>query len=334
MEMAFSRGLHTGWFRGTNNQQLVHGRFGKKRGVYLGQVMEVRGDGVLVRLEGPLKPGDGVVFDAGRPEEKEEGGRVYEIRNPKSEIRKKSETRNPKSEIPKGRSERDVSSEFGFRTSDFFRISDLGLRTSESTLIGRAVLLSFGRGDIDFRRVHIGDRLWKTSDPELERRLRQSYEGDTPKFQRPIDIEAHGLAGKPLTLIARDELGHIARVDSAMPLVEADRRPLTIARLREQLGRLGGTPFKLGALASHLTGDVLAPVSELNRLRRELVRKLETLRAQAPRWKWGVRSPKCEVRTPGGPPGSPARTPPPSRPPSSTRSATSATPAPRPSDRP
>ena len=36
-------------------------------------------DGVTVRLEGPLKPGDGVVFDASNPEENEEGGRVYEV---------------------------------------------------------------------------------------------------------------------------------------------------------------------------------------------------------------------------------------------------------------
>src|SRR5207248_3164805 len=33
LEMTFSRGLHTGWLRGINNQQLVHARFGKKRGV-------------------------------------------------------------------------------------------------------------------------------------------------------------------------------------------------------------------------------------------------------------------------------------------------------------
>ena len=41
MEMAFSRGLYTGWFGGTNNQQLVHARFGKKRGVFLGEVTRV-----------------------------------------------------------------------------------------------------------------------------------------------------------------------------------------------------------------------------------------------------------------------------------------------------
>ena len=80
MEMAFSRGLYTGWFEGTNNQALVHGRFGTKRGVYLGEVAEVHREGIVLSLEGPLKPGDGVVFDAGHPAEKEEGGRVYDVR--------------------------------------------------------------------------------------------------------------------------------------------------------------------------------------------------------------------------------------------------------------
>ena len=61
MEMAFSRGLHTGWLGGINNQQLVHARFGKKRGVYLGEVARISRDGITLRLEGPLKPGDGVI---------------------------------------------------------------------------------------------------------------------------------------------------------------------------------------------------------------------------------------------------------------------------------
>jgi putative protease len=69
LEMAFSRGLHTGWFGGINNQRLVHARFGKKRGVFLGTVRRIEGGNVLVKLEAPLKAGDGVVFDAGRPDE-------------------------------------------------------------------------------------------------------------------------------------------------------------------------------------------------------------------------------------------------------------------------
>ena len=251
MEMAFSRGLYPGWFHGTNNQELVHGRFGKKRGVFLGEVSRIEGERVCVKLQAPLKPGDGVVFDAGHPEQEEEGGRVYEVQSLKSKVQ------SPKSE--------GGASQFAE--------------------------LSFGRGDIDFKRVHVGDKVWKTSDPELDRRLRQSYEGDTPRFQRPILMDVHGLAGKPLTLIARDELGHVVQLDSTMPLARAERQPLTTARLREQLGRLGGTPFKLGELKNSLTGDVLLPVSELNRLRREAVRELEAQRAQPEKWKL-----ECGVR--------------------------------------
>ena len=79
MEMAFSRGLFTGWFRGMDNRQLVHARFGKKRGVYLGEVRQVRNMAVAVKLEASVKPGDGVVFDAKRPDKDEEGGRIYGV---------------------------------------------------------------------------------------------------------------------------------------------------------------------------------------------------------------------------------------------------------------
>jgi len=240
MDMAFSRGLYTGWFGGINNQALVHARFGKKRGAYLGEVAGVHHDGVTLHLQGALKPGDGVVFDAGRPEEKEEGGRVYEVR--KAGMRERG--------------------------------------SSGSTLS----FVGFGRGDIDFSRVRVGNKLWKTSDPELERHLHQTFAGGTPRYQRAIDFEVHGNQGKPLTVIARDGLGHSALVDSLMPLAPAEKQPLTTERLQDQLGRLGGTPFRLGRLVNHLQGSVMAPLSELNRLRREVVAELERLRARPLRW--------------------------------------------------
>ena len=239
LEMAFSRGLHTGWFGGTNNQQLVHARFGKKRGVFLGEVACILGEKVFLKLAAPLKLGDGVVFDAGRPDEKEEGGRIYGIKNSK-------------------------------------------LKTKNSEV--EESVLEFGCGNIDFNRVHAGDKLWKTNDPELDRRLRQSFAGDAPRFQRPVNMEIHGFAGRPLTLIARDESGNVAKAESTMTLAKAEKVPLTAEKLREQLGRLGGTPFKLGELKNFLAGEVMLPVSELNRLRREFVGELETLRAQPKRW--------------------------------------------------
>ena len=231
LEMGFSRGLYTGWFRGNNNQELAHARFGKKRGVYLGEVKQVRSEKIALKLEAPLKPGDGVVFDAGHPDEDEEGGRVY---------------------------------------------------TLESR--GAETLVGFGHGDLNFQRIHIGDKLWKTSDPELDRRLRQSFAGEKPQFQRAIKVEVHGSVGTPMTIIVRDEGGHVAQAESSMPLALAEKQPLSTEKLREQLGRLGGTPFELGELTNHLTDAVMLPVSELNRLRRETVGELEQLRAQPLRW--------------------------------------------------
>ncbi|MEO8428103.1 MAG: U32 family peptidase, partial [Verrucomicrobiota bacterium] len=231
LEMAFSRGLYPGWFRGINNQELAHARFGKKRGVYLGEVSRIQGEKIMMRLEAPLKPGDGVVFDAGHPDQDEEGGRVYTV-----------ETR------------------------------------------GQETFIGFGHGDLDFDRIQPGDKLWKTSDPELERRLRQSFAGDRPRFQRPLKLEIHGRAGQPMTVISRDELGHVVQVASTMPLAPAEKQPLTTARLREQLGRLGGTAFCLGELSNLLEGGLMLPVSELNRLRRDAVGQLAALRAQPRRW--------------------------------------------------
>jgi putative protease len=237
LEMSFSRGLFTGWFGGVDNQKLVHARFGKKRGVYLGEVKKIVRDGVIVNLAAPLKPGDGIVFDAGKPDEKEEGGRIYEMEEPR------------------------------------FKLP--GQKLTE---------LRFGNGQIDFLRVHVGDKLWKTDDPELDRQLRQTFEGDKIRYQRPIEMEVHGLVGKPLTLITRDAEGHVVKVESTMPLAKAEKVPLTEEKLRDQLGRLGGTPFKLGELKNFLSGEVMLPVSELNRLRRDAAAELEKLCATPKRW--------------------------------------------------
>lgn len=95
--MIYSRGFSPGHLRGSAHQDLVDGRFPKHRGAFLGVVKERRGSRVWVdcsrgdkgqprlaqlhaRAPFGLSRGCGVVFDAGRPEDKDEaGGRVYGI---------------------------------------------------------------------------------------------------------------------------------------------------------------------------------------------------------------------------------------------------------------
>jgi putative protease len=87
LEQVYSRGLGDYFLAGTDHQRVVRGRAPRHRGLLMGQVERV-GEKVVVRLNemhavAPLKPGDGVVFDAAAwrsPDEPEEGGRLYGIR--------------------------------------------------------------------------------------------------------------------------------------------------------------------------------------------------------------------------------------------------------------
>ena len=89
LAQTFSRGFTPGFLEGVNHQQLVRGRFPKSRGVRIGRVVGFGhtppGHGPVVLIEpceqlaDLVKPGDGVVFDLGRPEENEPGGRVWKV---------------------------------------------------------------------------------------------------------------------------------------------------------------------------------------------------------------------------------------------------------------
>jgi putative protease len=231
MEMAFSRGLHTGWIDGMNHQELVHGRFSKKRGVFLGAVIRTSPTALWARLQGSLKPGDGIVFDEGKSEEQEQGGRVYQVEAAGNETR-----------------------------------------------------LEFGSGDVDLRRIQAGTKIWKTSDPELDRKLRHSFQTDQPRFRRPVHMIVRGQAGSPMNLEVDDLNACQVSVQSRIPLSHAQKQPLDEARLCAQFGRLGGTPFRLEKLENRLQADCILPISELNRMRREAVAQLCARRVLPRRW--------------------------------------------------
>ncbi|MCY9508915.1 U32 family peptidase [Paenibacillus larvae] len=241
LEQSFSRGFTHGFLKGTNNKQLVEGTYPKSRGVFLGRVKQVLRDGVLCKLEAPLKRGDGIVFDAGDPTQKEEGGRVYDLR----------------------RRGRKLEGEAG----------------------GGLVEIVPGRNDVDLGRVHIGDRIWKTSDPHLDKRLRQTYETDKPYRVFPVNIRITGAEGQPLKTWWTDpQAGHTVYVQSEQLLVPAEKRPMNEALFIGQFGRLGGTIFELDQLEAYLAGGLIVPMRELNGIRRKAVELLETERRKAPEY--------------------------------------------------
>jgi U32 family peptidase len=75
MALSYSRGQSAGFLQGSDHQTLVDGRSPKHRGLLLGEVSWVRGNSVGVKGELHVaRPGMGVVFDDGHPEDKDEAG--------------------------------------------------------------------------------------------------------------------------------------------------------------------------------------------------------------------------------------------------------------------
>lgn len=218
LEMIFSRGLFSGWMHGVNHQQLVHGLYGKKRGVLLGKITQVGKDWLeLDQFQAPLKAGDGVVLENLKDLEKELGGRIYRVQDRR---------------------------------------------------------LFFSPQHVKLSSVFVGSLVWKTDDPQLNRELAQSYQKISIESETPLDLMVLGKEKAPLHVSVKSEWGEI-EVSSNINLQSANNRPLTQTILQDQLGRLGGSGFQLRSLQSHFESDVILPLSELNRLRREMVDQLK-----------------------------------------------------------
>ncbi len=230
LAQTFSRGFTPGFLEGNNHQKLVRGRFPKSRGVHLGKVVGFTKHGVKVQLaermpsQELIKPGDGVVFDLGKPEEKEPGGRAWKV--------------------------------------------------DESRFDAHCVEISFEPNSVDLSAIPNGCAVWKTDDPALRRRLEQSYAQDRTARRLPISATLSGVMGGSLTLALSDTEGNSGMASWTGPLELAQKRATTVEEIREQISRLGDTPFELGELTVNLPTGVMIPKSVLNDLRRQATSEL------------------------------------------------------------
>ncbi|MCG6967417.1 MAG: U32 family peptidase [Chromatiaceae bacterium] len=132
LAQVFSRGQHAdadgltpGFLDGPGHQSLVIGRSPRHRGVFVGTVSETGGRGIRTRLQGPVRRGDGLVFDRGRPEEREVGGNLYQIVDSRGE--------SPDGEVDRGQVELMFGPDFAHRQ---VHVGDLIWRTRDSSQDG------------------------------------------------------------------------------------------------------------------------------------------------------------------------------------------------------
>ncbi len=144
------------------------------------------------------------------------------------------------------------------------------------------VEILFGHGDVETSFIQPGQTVWKTDDPQLNRRLRQSFAGEDPHQTRGIDFHVEAICGEPLRVTATTAGGERAQAAGEIPLEVARKHPAEEQVLRDKLGRLGGSPFALRHLTAEIVGQPMVPVSLLNQLRRQLVRQLEQVATTPP----------------------------------------------------
>lgn len=239
LEQVYSRGLGPYFIGGTDHQRVVSGRSPRHRGVLMGRVARVLADGVVVapapaQRVAPLKPGDGLVFDAAHwrsPQEREEGGRVYQV-----------------------------------------------------VQVQGGVELRFGNGQLDFGRIRPGDLVWRSHDPDIDKAALPYTQPGTPRRRQLLKVRVRACEGLPLELewwLAADPRVR-ATVRAEQALAPAQNRALDEAFLREQLGRLGNTPYELGELHLDMQGTPFVPASLLGPLRRQAVEELARLQGDRP----------------------------------------------------
>lgn len=144
--------------------------------------------------------------------------------------------------------------------------------------------LAFANGAVNAARIRPGDLVWRTHDPDTDKAARPYTSAAAPVSRQNVDVRVTARAGQPLelewSLAARPEVR--VRVVSGSPLGAAQNRGLTVEFLREQLGRLGNTPYELGQVKLEAEGSPFAPSSLLNHLRRQAVEKLAEAQSRPP----------------------------------------------------
>ncbi len=130
-------------------------------------------------------------------------------------------------------------------------------------------------------KVQPGDRIFKVVSARVSQEVKQAIDEIGQGLRIPCTVEVRSQADLALNVIYHDDQGNCGEARTAVPLQPARNRPLSTESLREQLSRLGNTPFYLTDIQNNLPeSPLMIPISELNQARREAIEKLTDVRLQ------------------------------------------------------
>ncbi|WP_405328150.1 DUF3656 domain-containing protein [Fibrobacter sp.] len=247
LEVLFSRGLNTGWLDGVNHQELVDGSFSNHHGEFIGTVVQVDLNGVIVELEDKpvpctLLPGDGILFEEYRaePEPRQTGSRLYK--------------------------------------------ATWSASSHDSRRAGKSqVRLEFGR-EFNLRKVSYGMKAYRNDSPALEKELHKTFTDKSFAKHIPVCMLLEGKIGEPLKLTISTSDNCAVTVEGA--ILEASRNEVAPDALqaiaKKELSALSATAYVLDKLEIKLPANAFLPGKVLRTLRQEAVQAFDEKRLQ---WK-------------------------------------------------
>ncbi|MEB3159048.1 MAG: DUF3656 domain-containing protein [Synechococcus sp.] len=138
--------------------------------------------------------------------------------------------------------------------------------------------IRLGPGRVNLRGLQPGASLWLTGDPAWQSAWHKEASRSTAPLEQPLVLGVRGTLGRPLemTLLQPVQAGQPPMsVCSSSCLEPATGKGLDRQRLEAQLGRLGGTGWRLDGLSLDLPAGTFLPVAELNRMRRSLLEQMQ-----------------------------------------------------------
>jgi len=125
-------------------------------------------------------------------------------------------------------------------------------------------------------KVFPGETVYKTYDKQLVQEISQWL--DKERLKLDVDMTIDLREGSPITLKVTDGIHKVAATGERL-VEKALKVAMSEERITEQLGKIGDTPYQLASCNIQMDEGVTVAVKEINRVRRDALEQLTSLRS-------------------------------------------------------
>lgn len=134
-----------------------------------------------------------------------------------------------------------------------------GENNSPSTIVSELTNNKIGRIT---GNIHIGDKVYKTSDKRLLETMKETYSRGFVK-KTNVNVTLDISLSSPIKIHIND-----FEFETSVIPEKAQKNPMTKEKIFEQLNKTGNTPFKIANFELNMSDSIFLPVSKINEIRR------------------------------------------------------------------